>query len=144
MTTTDFELSARALAVAAEEVMNLLATDGTRAVGHLLDTDDNPGQRLRDAIKDVRDRIMDCHEDEPALAIRNIRSAAKAAEEALRPVAHGCCATGGIVITWSPASDQGAGTAFVVASTESRPEMAAALKGAAQISEADFAEAERF
>lgn len=39
---------AKALARAAQEVMDLLAEHGAGIVGHLLDTDNNPGQRLRD------------------------------------------------------------------------------------------------
>mgnify|MGYP001607469516 FL=1 len=35
---------------AAKEVMNLLHTHGPEIVRHLMDTDENPGQRLRDAI----------------------------------------------------------------------------------------------
>lgn len=38
---------ARALATAAQQVMDLLAEHGAGIIGHLLDTDNNPGQRLR-------------------------------------------------------------------------------------------------
>lgn len=36
----------------AREVMRLLDEYGERVVGHLIDTDDNPGQRLREALNE--------------------------------------------------------------------------------------------
>lgn len=43
------------LALASQEVMNLLSAEGPRIVPHLIDDDENPGQRLRDLIKKAFD-----------------------------------------------------------------------------------------
>jgi ribosomal protein L37AE/L43A len=42
------------LALAAQQVMTLLEEHGSGIVGHLLDTDDNAGQRLREAVAESR------------------------------------------------------------------------------------------
>lgn len=41
------------LALAAKDVMELLQRDGAKIVPHLLDTDENAGQRLRDVLEEA-------------------------------------------------------------------------------------------
>ncbi len=57
-----------AVAKAAEEVMKLLSENGASIVPHIIDTDDNPGQRLRNALAALKDKAglpLDRHRNEP-------------------------------------------------------------------------------